>query len=75
MEIRGNSESAFQIMICAAVGIAELIEDGPEAFAQRAREMLEAELRPLRSTGRSAELLFLPRGLEMFLATESEVSD
>jgi hypothetical protein len=47
MEIRCNSESAFQIMICAEVRIAELIEDGPEAFAQRAREMLEAELKPL----------------------------
>jgi hypothetical protein len=47
MEIRGNSESAFQIMICAEVRIAELIEGGPEAFAQRAREMLEAELKPL----------------------------
>jgi hypothetical protein len=34
MEIRGNSESAFQIMICAEVSIAELIEDGPGAFAQ-----------------------------------------
>ena len=47
MEIRGNSESAFQIMICAEVCIAELIEDGPEAFAQRAREMLVVELKPL----------------------------
>lgn len=47
MEIRGSSESAFEIMISAEVVISELIEDGPEAFAKRVREMLEAELKPL----------------------------
>jgi hypothetical protein len=47
MEYRGGSESAYTITITAEVVLSELIEDGPEAFATRVREMLEAELEPL----------------------------
>jgi hypothetical protein len=41
------SESAFTITVSAEVMLGDLIEDGPEAFAKRVREMLEAELEPL----------------------------
>jgi hypothetical protein len=41
------SESAFTITVSAEVMLGELIEDGPDAFAKRIREMLEAELEPL----------------------------
>ena len=41
------TESAYTITISAEVVLGELIEDGPEAFAKRVREMLEAELEPL----------------------------
>jgi hypothetical protein len=47
MEYRGGSESAYTITITAEVVLSELIEDGPEAFAKRVRESLEAELEPL----------------------------
>jgi len=47
MEYRGGSESAYSITITAEVVLGELIEDGPEAFAKRVRELLEAELEPL----------------------------
>jgi len=42
-----HSESAYTITIEAEVVLGELIEDGPEAFAKRVRELLEAELEPL----------------------------
>jgi hypothetical protein len=47
MEYRGGAESAYTITITAEVVLSELIEDGPEAFAKRVRELLEAELEPL----------------------------
>jgi hypothetical protein len=47
MEYRGGSESAYTITITAEVVLSELIEGGPEAFATRVRELLEAELAPL----------------------------
>ena len=47
MEYRGGSESAYTITITAEVVLSELIEDGPEAFAKRVRELLEVELEPL----------------------------
>ena len=42
-----HSQSAYVITIEAEVVLGELIEDGPEAFAKRVRELLEAELEPL----------------------------
>lgn len=46
--IRSDAESTFTILIRGEVLLRELIEDGPDAFAKQLRELLEAELKPLR---------------------------
>ena len=47
MDFRGCSESTITITITADALLSELLEDGPEAFANRFRSMLETELQPL----------------------------
>jgi hypothetical protein len=41
----GEAESSFIISIHAEVTLSELIDDGPEPFGERARELLEAQLK------------------------------
>ena len=43
----GEAESSFIISIHAEVTLSELIDEGPEPFGKRARELLETELKPL----------------------------
>jgi hypothetical protein len=43
----GEAESSIMISIHAEVTLSELIDEGPEPFGKRARELLEAELKPL----------------------------
>ena len=47
MDFRDCSESTITITITADVLLSELLEDGPEAFANRFRALLETELQPL----------------------------
>ncbi len=47
MGFRCDSKSALTITITAEVALRELLEEGPDAFAKRARELPEAELEPL----------------------------
>ena len=42
-----EAESSFMISIHAEVTLSELIDDGPEPFGERARELLEAQLKLL----------------------------
>jgi hypothetical protein len=47
MEFRCDSKSALTITITAEVPLREVLKEGPDAFAKRARELLETALEPL----------------------------
>jgi hypothetical protein len=46
MGVYVESEVRFTLAIMAEITLDELAEDGPEAFAKRIRELLEAKLSP-----------------------------
>jgi hypothetical protein len=47
MDIRCNSKLALTITITAKVPLRQLLEEGADAFAKRARELLETAVEPL----------------------------
>jgi hypothetical protein len=47
MGFRCDLNSALTITITAEVPLRELLEEGPDAFPKRARELLEAAVEPL----------------------------
>ena len=47
MEFRCDSKSALTITFTAEVPLHELLKEGPEAFAKRVRQLLEAAVEPL----------------------------
>jgi hypothetical protein len=51
MGVNVESEVRFTLAIMAEITLRELTEDGPEAFATRVRELLEAELAPFLQMG------------------------